>query len=423
MRHFVLVDCNNFFVSCERLFNPKLEGVPVIVLSNNDGCVVARSQEAKKLGIRMGEPYFKIKDFCVHQRVHVFSSNFQLYGDLSQRVMNTLKEFTPDIQIYSIDEAFLSYPKEMPIQELFAICVEIKQRIKKWVGIPVSIGIAPTKTLAKVANTMAKKNREVGLFDLSCEEKREEVLKDFPVEDVWGIGRRLAVKLRSKRIYTAWEFKQCDPIVIRSTMGVIGERMLWELRGLSCLPLEKPQPKKSMTYSRSFGKTVTQLEDLEQALCTYVSRLCAKLRQEERACANTMIVYLEALVDSNTGFRQTYSLTVPFEYPTNDTSLMIMAAKQCLQQLYSAEHRYKKCGVILLGLEPEDQVSPDLFAPTPTAKQRQATHLMDNINTRFGKETLFLGAEGIDSSNWRKRSENSSAFNTTSWDHLPIVRG
>lgn len=422
MSHFVLVDCNNFFVSCERLFNPKLEELPVIVLSSNDGCVVARSQEAKKLGIKMGEPFFKIKDFCSHQRVQVFSSNFQLYADISKRVMDTLKDFSPDIQVYSIDEAFLTYPKEMMPQQIVEIGMEIKARVKKWVGIPVSIGIGPTKTLAKAANALAKQNRDVGIFDLSCEVQRAAILQDFPIEEVWGIGRRLSVKLRSKRIYTAWEFQQCDPIVIRNMLGVVGERMLWELRGVSCLPLEKRQPKKSMTYSRSFGKTVASQEDLEQALSTYVSRICTKLRQEERACANTMIVFLEALVDSASGLRQSYSLAVPFEFPTNDTSQMIAAAKLCLQQLYSAEHRYKKCGVILLDLEPESQVCPDLFAPGPSPKQQQATRLMDNVNTRFGKESLFLGAEGIDSANWRKRSEQKSTFNTTSWDSLPVIR-
>ena len=224
----VLADCNNFFVSCEKVFNPKLEGFPVIVLSNNDGCVVSRSNEAKKIGIKMGDPYFQIKEFCLRHNVAVFSSNFQLYKDLSKRVMNILSSMGADIEIYSIDEAFISIETE----GVYAECIDLRKKVMQWVGIPISLGIAQTKTLAKVAGNLAKKSK-TGVFEISDFEIQKEILRSYPIGDVWGIGSRLAQLLKSIGIRTALEFRELDPSIVRKKMGVIGERMLWELRGLS----------------------------------------------------------------------------------------------------------------------------------------------------------------------------------------------
>jgi DNA polymerase V len=420
MNHFVLVDCNNFYVSSERLFNPNLEGKAVLVLSNNDGCVIARSQEAKQLGIKMGEPFFKVKDLCKTRNVIIFSSNYQLYGDLSQRVMHILSEQAPDMQVYSIDEAFLTFPSEMDINNLFTHCLEIRRIIKKWVGIPTSIGMGPTKTLAKMANALAKKDCRVGVFNLNSKAVQEDVLKEFPVGDVWGIGSKLKAKLNTLGIYTAWEFCQQDPSFIRKKMGVVGERLLWELRGLSCLPLEETSPKKSITCSRSFGKALANPNDLAEAIANYANTACIKLRQQ-KCCTSALCVYLEVVLDIQTGLRQHFSTTNSFSFPTNDTPQVINLAKKSLMSLFQPEKRYKKCGIILLDLIPENLVSPDFFLGSFDPKRRQLAEMVDTLNARFGKNTLFYGSMGIDPS-WKMRCERRSKHYTTSWQELAVVK-
>lgn len=420
MDHYVLVDCNNFYVSCERVFNPKLEGCPVIVLSNNDGCVVARSQEAKQLGIKMGEPYFKIKDFCMHRNVLVFSSNYPLYGDLSRRVMQILTKMTPDMQVYSIDEAFLKYPSHMPIEGIISRSLEIKHLIKQWVGIPTSLGIAPTKTLAKIANDLAKKERVQGIFDLTSPDIQEEVLKKFLIGDVWGIGSSWKVKLQASDIYTAWDFREKDPLYIRQKMGVVGERILWELRGVSCLPVEMPQSKKSVSHSRSFGEKIANLTDLEEVIATYANSASLKIRRQS-SCAKAMCIYLEAVLDAKSGLRQSYQTVISFRLPTNDPSQIISAAKRCLKTLFQEGRQYKKCGVILLDLIGEEWVMPDLFLERPNVKRRGLIKTVDNINERYGKRTLFYGAMGV-TPKGKMRSEKRSCGYTSSWDSLAIAR-
>lgn len=418
---FVLADCNNFYASCERLFNPKLEGVPVIVLSNNDGCVVARSQEAKKVGIKMGAPYFQIKDLCSRCRVVVFSSNYRLYGDLSERVMNVLSQATPDMEVYSIDEAFLKFPDSVTPERLFSDCVALRKKVKKWVGLPISLGIAPTKTLAKVANDLAKKNPSVGVFDLSSPEVQREVLKKYPVEEVWGIGSRLSERLRGMSVFTAWDFKELDPSIIRKKMGAVGERMLWELRGLSCLELnDEPKPKKSITCSRSFGRVITEQEEVAEALATFVSTACVKLRSQN-SCASALCVFLEAVWDAKLGTRRHYNMVKAFAVPTSDTPQMISAAKCILAKIFVAGERYKKCGIILLDLVSEDVVVPDLFLGGFDPKRQTVMHTVDAVNAHFGKNTIFFGAMGTNPS-WKMRSDRSSQYTTTEWDSLPIVR-
>ena len=421
MVYFVLADCNNFYVSCERLFNPKLDGEPVIVLSNNDGCVVARSQEAKDLGLKMGEPYFKIRDFCQRNRVHAYSSNYRLYGDISNRVMTALRLLAKaDIEYYSIDEAFLQYPESVSSEELFSKCEEIRRLIKKWVGIPISIGIGPTKTLAKVANGLAKKKREVGVFDLSSPSIREKILDNCPLSDVWGIGAQLKKRLNGMGIQTAWELCQRDPVVIRRKMGVVGERILLELRGISCLPLEKVSPKKSITCSRSFGKTVTEKSELAEALATFVNKASIKLR-EQSSCAAVLCVYLQATFNAKEGTRRQYSLTVPLPAPTNYTPQIITAAKEVLEQIFCPGEKYKKCGVILLDLIQEKNVAPDLFIERLNPNKSKLMEVIDSINKRYGKNAVFYGAMGI-SRDWKSRCDRCTGDFTTNWEDLAVVK-
>lgn len=419
-KYFVLVDCDNFYVSCERLFNPSLNKRAVIVLSNNDGCVVARSQEAKKLGIKMGEPFFQIKQLCERLKILVYSSNYSLYGDISQRIMRILGTMAEEIETYSIDEAFLTFSSK-PAKDLLLYCTEIRRIIKKWVGISVSIGIASTKTLAKVATSIAKKNGEgVCLLNTGI----EDVLKKVPVEDIWGIGSNTKVKLHARSITTAWEFQKQDPISIRKLLGVVGERILWELKGRSCLPLERVSAKKSIASSRSFGKIITEQTELAEALSTYVNTACVKLRQQ-KSCAQAICVYLELAIDyqSNepyTGPRQ-HSTVISFKSPTNDTPQIISAAKSCLEYLYRKGLRYKKCGVILLDLISEARVSADLFMEKPHKNRQSVAKVFDALNKRFGKNTLFYGAMGVNP-DWKMRSQKRSGGNSSCWDDLPIVK-
>lgn len=420
MRYFVLVDCNNFYASCERMFNPQLEGRPVIVLSNNDGCIVARSQEAKKLGLKMGEPFFKIKEFCRQHRIAVFSSNYALYGDLSQRVMEVLASMAQDLEIYSIDEAFLNYPDTMSEEAVAAQCLDIRKKVKKWVGIPTSIGMAPTKTLAKVANDLAKKDRSVGFFNLCSAGTQQAILNDYPVGDVWGIGSGLQTRLHALGIHTAAQFREMDPTFVRKKMGVVGERMVWELRGISCLPLEKVQPKQSIACSRSFGKIVSDPLQLAEALATYVNTACIKLRKQ-KYCAQALCIYLEAVFSFDTPVRCPYSMTRAFTMPTNDTPQIISAAKHCLKYLFKKGYHYKKCGIILLDLIPEANIIPDLFLGGLNPKRQQVLQTVDALNARFGKGTLFYGAMGTDPQ-WKMRSESLSRHYTTDWEELALAK-
>lgn len=422
MSHFVLVDCNNFYASCERLFNPKLEGRPVIVLSNNDGCVVARSQEAKKLGIKMGEPFFKIEKFCKDYNIIVCSSNYSVYGDLSQRVMHILSEMAPDIQIYSIDEAFLAFPQSISTQELLLHCQHMRKIIKKWTGIPVSIGVGPSKTLAKVANDLAKKS-QLGIFELNASAGQLQVLNQFPLGDIWGVGRQSEKKLNGLGIYTALELRNSDSALIRRKLGVVGERILWELRGVSCLPLEESQPKQSIASSRSFGSIVTEKSDLAEALACFAAKGCLKLRKQ-KSCAQAISVYLESIIDRQTGSRRFFNQVAPLDFPTDDTNLLIKKAKACLNQLYREGQLYKKCGVVLLDLIPKSQIAPDLFFGGFDPKKQQLTQTIDAVNAHFGKNTLFYGSMGKvrGDSLWKSRSSHRSPHYTSDWNELPIAR-
>lgn len=411
----VLADCNNFYASCERVFNPRLEKVPLVILSNNDGCVVARSQESKKLGIPMGVPYFQIKDLCSHLKIMVYSSNYTLYQDLSDRVMNLLMQAAPEMEIYSIDEAFLNY--ENWSENLFSECLALRAKIKKWTGIPISLGIAPTKTLAKIANDIAKKREHSFVFDLTSPHTQKEILQSYEIGRVWGIGKNLATRLNTMGIRTAWEFKEMDPCMIRKKMGVTGERMLWELRGVSCLHLEEAAAKKSICCSRSFGKTISEKEELSFPLATFAHNACMKLRAQ-KSCTAALCIFLERFLD---GKRQSDSMVKSFPFPTNDTSLVITLAKDMLSQLFIPKQRYRKCGVILLDLISEEHIAPDLFWEGFNPKKMTLMHTMDALNDTFGKNTVFFGAMGT-TFDWKGKSDLCSSYNTTDWNRLPIVK-
>lgn len=408
---FILADCNNFFVSCERLFNPKLEGRPVIVLSNNDGCVVARSQEAKQLGIAMCDPYFKIKELCERRGIVALSSNLALYQDLSRRVMEVLSGEAEEIEVYSVDEAFLFFSD--PKNDLEAFCVAMREKVKRWTGIPISLGIAPTKTLAKVAGDRAKKER-TGVFDLSARERQQAVLQQTPVSDVWGIGSRTAEKLHALQIWTAWQLQEMEIAHMRRQFGVVGERMLLELKGVSCFHLDRPSPKKSITHSRSFGQAVTSFKELEETLAAFVSEACVKLRRQT-SFASELTVFVESTVpqvlfeaaeeksswsyskEVKRGARSYGQRTATLERPTDDTSLFITAAKECLFALFVEGRRYKRCGVTLHKLTEASAIAPDLFLQGEPLKRRELMRALDTLNARFGEKALFFAAEGVHS--------------------------
>jgi DNA polymerase V len=430
MKYCALVDCNNFYVSCERLFNPALEKRPVIILSNNDGCVVARSQEAKQLGIGMGEPFFKVSDLCSKRDVVVYSSNYQLYGDLSERVMAVLATATPDLEIYSIDEAFLWFPESMSIKQVVETCVRVRQQVYQWVGIPTSIGIAPTKTLAKLATALAKESQKKeplsptrkrsAVISLLSNSDWEPILKTTPIRQLWGVGAGLEKRFHGLGIQTAWDLHESDPLLIRHRAGIVGERLLWELHGVNCLPLEKAESRKSITCSRSFGEAVTDPQDLSEALSTHISSACEKLR-EDGLCATAMQVFALTAIDPITEERNRYGTTISFPTPTNDTPYAIDLATKTLHQWAKQGPRYKKCGVVMFDFVPEQQVSPDLFHGGLGNKRREVLNVVDAINARFGKNTLFYGATGVHP-RWQMRCDHRSRRYTTCWDELATVR-
>jgi DNA polymerase V len=417
MRHFALLDCNNFYVSCERVFDPSLERRPVIVLSNNDGCVISRSQEAKQLGIKMGEPFFRIKEFCRIHQVVVLSSNYSLYGNLSQRVMRILSEMAPEIEIYSIDEAFMLFPADIDEEGLLSYCTNIRKAIWQWIGIPISIGIGPTKTLAKAANNLAKKERSKGIVSLYSESFRQEVLQSYPIGEVWGIGTGLTSCLHSRGIRTVEDFCAMPSSYVRKIIGVVGERIFWELKGVSCLKLEEAAPKKSIICSRSFGQPITNLATLSEALSTFVNSACMKLR-EQGSCARAITIF--AQYGNFQEGRLSNSATASLAPATNDTSTVITAAKRLLQRLFCEGLSYRKCGIILLDLIPEAHIAPDFFEES-NPRKKLLMRTFDMINVQFGKNSLFFAAMGTNPQ-WTTRRGNHSPCYTSNWNELAIAK-
>jgi DNA polymerase V len=417
---FALVDCDTFYASCERVFQPKIKNDPIIVLSNNDGCAVALSRETKKLGIPFGQPYFKLKPLIEKHNIKVFSSNYELYGDLSRRVMQTLSTFSPDIEYYSIDEAFLRLDL-LNISDLHAYGLKIKKTVEDWVGVPVTVGIGSTKTLAKVATDIGKEKPEYeGVFILE-EKNRVHELSKIPVQDIWGIGSQKRKLLNSYQINTALDLINAEDKFIQKQLSIVGLRTVWELRGISCLPIEEMiPPKKGICSSRSFGHDVTSLEDLEEAVATYAARACVKLRKQNSVCG---CIHVWITTNSFKDVPQ-YSNTLGYRLPmaSNSTPDLIHAAHQALKKIYREGYQYKKAGIFLSEITPATGVQSHLFYdPKHYSKEKKLMEVVDRINKSYGSSSLFFGAMGI-TQDWKMIRNQKSPSYTTRWNELLTVK-
>ena len=414
-RIFALADCNNFYASCERVFRPALEAKPVVVLSNNDGCVVARSGEAKALGIAMGAPWNLHRAEFERHGVAVFSSNYQLYGDMSERVMESLAMFCPDIEVYSIDEAFLRLDG-FARQDLTRMATGIRASILQWTGIPVSIGIAPTKTLAKIANHVAKRRTGTGVYDMRDPALRDRIMADLPVEEIWGIAGRLGARLRDLGISTALQLAGAEPKLLRGRFGVVVERLALELGGMPCADLEVATPKKQIISSKSFGRPVTAFEPLAEALANFAARVCEKLRRQgSKAGAIQVFLATNRFKPEDPQYRN--GAVVNLAHPSSDTGFIVARARELMARLYRPGYRYKKCGIMLLDLVPGDHRQGHLFVRDDPARGDAAMRVMDGVNRKMGPGTVFVGAQGVERG-WRMRCGRRSPRYTTKWGEL-----
>lgn len=417
---FALADCNNFFVSCERLFRPDLNGRPVIVLSNNDGCAIARSNEAKALGIQMGAPLFKIKDIVKREGVTIFSGNMALYGDISHRVQLTLQEFSPSIEKYSIDEAFIDL-RGMEEQDLDTLAKEISRRCLRNTGIPVSVGIAPTKTLAKIASKLCKNYPKLrgGCF-MHRPQDIEKVLKRTPIEDVWGIGRRYSKRLHEMGIHTAYEFTQCNADWVRSLMGIGGERTWRELRGEACIEFEDGvQHKQSICTSRSFSSEIYDLKELQRQVAKFTSMTAEKLRKQQSVCGELLIFAWTNRFKDDNGYKGN-SIVIPFQRATDSTIEMLKAANEALRKIYVTGCGYKKAGVIAYEISPRNQIQAQLFDNMESRnRHNKVMQAIDSINHAMGHNSIIIASQGFDEI--KMRHEHRSPRYTTEWSEIPTV--
>lgn len=417
MRQIALVDCNNFYASCERVFQPRLNGRPIVVLSNNDGCVIARSNEAKALGVAMGVPFHETAALCRREGVHVFSSNYSLYGDLSQRVMRVLTDHAPGIEVYSIDEAFLDMTG---VADLESVLGALRRRVRRWTGIPVSIGVGPTKTLAKLANRIAKKS-DRGVFILPDDDAATAaLLANVAVEDVWGVGRRWGARLRAQGIASALDLRRADPHAVRAGFSIVLARLVQELNGTACLALETMRPPHKMIQaSRSFAEKVTRLEILREAVASHVARAAEKLRREgQTAAALSVAIRTSPFADAPL---YSPSATAPLPHPTADTRLMVRVAMGLLERIFRPGHRYHKAGVALFDLAPADAAQARLFDDGDDDKRTKLMATLDQINRTHGRGALRLATMG-DGARGRMRAERRSQRYTTQWAELPRAR-
>ena len=417
---FALADCNNFFASCERVFRPDLQGKPVIVLSNNDGCAVARSNEAKALGIKMGDPFFKIRHIVEKNDVAVFSGNMALYGDMSQRVRWVLEEFAPAIEVYSIDEAFLDL-RGLTGVDFDAYAKKISSECWRQTSIPVSVGIAPSKTLAKIASKLCKQYPKLrGGCYMHRPQDIEKVLRKFPIEDVWGIGRRTAAKLHSMGIKTAWDYTQLPDYAVRKMFALTGLRTWRELRGEPCIEFEDGfEAKQSICVSRSFAHEISDVEELGEQIANFASSMAEKLRQQKSVAAEmTVFAYTNRFKDNEP---QTYGNSlVHFKQPTNDQRVIVSSAVSAAYELFKCGYGYKKAGVVATHICQENEVVRSLFEDTEaTEREHRITSALDVINGTFGRGTVKLAAQG--SGRIKSSSEKQSPHYTTLWEDIPVV--
>lgn len=416
-----LVDCNNFYVSCERMFNPKLEGKPVVVLSNNDGCAVARSNEVKALGIKMGEPWFKMKDIAKQHGIIALSSNYTLYGDLSARVMATLAEFSPQQEIYSIDECFLDLSGFDPAS-LSDYGQKIRKTVKRNVGIPVCVGIADTKTLAKLANHCAKKDLSgsngVCDFGRLDELQRSELFARIPVGEVWGVGRKITEGLSKLNIHTIEDLRRTSPEYLSQQFSIVLVKTVNELNGIPCIELEEAgTPRQQIMVSRSFGSPVSALDDLSESIAYYTTRAAEKLRRDGSVAAS-ICVFIRTNPFREQDEQYSRSVVVPLPLSTDDTTKLVKAALCGLKSIYKPTLQYAKSGVLLMGLHDKGAAQRTLFDdPTEQSRSDKMMYVMDAINQRMGKGSVTVGATGT-KQRWAMRREQKSPNYTTDWNEL-----
>ena len=418
---FGLIDCNNFYVSCERVFRPDLEGKPVIVLSNNDGNSISRSNEAKALGVQMGDPAFKIRELIKRENITLFSSNYALYGDLSRRVTDCLSSMVPTVETYSIDESFLNLG-DFTEREVEPLARELRERVHRWVGIPTCVGIAPTKTLAKVANFIAKKRPQYrSVCDLRSSQVRAELLPTVPVDEVWGIGAASAAKLAGIGVQTAADLAALDPDNARALMTVTGGRTVYELRGISCLPLELMEPtRKGIAVTRSFGAAVTSWEPMREAIASYATRAAEKMRRYKVAAEN-IFVFMHTNTFNNDPFYSN-GASARFVETTNDTGEVVALAVRLGERLWKDGFRYSKCGVMITELMPETIRQPAFWGELDREKRERAWRAMDKLNATLGRDTVRILGAGPKDAAWKLRAEYRSPRWTTRWDELRLVK-
>lgn len=421
---FALVDCNSFYASCEKVFNPSLKDKLIAVLSNNDGIIIARSKEVKELGIPMGQPVFKIKHLIKKYNVKLFSSNYTLYADLSKRVMETLKTFSPQVEVYSIDEAFVIFPlNTVENISLREYGLKIKKTVEKWTGIPVSVGIGPSKTLAKLANRLAKKKPELeGVYSLVNHENIDRILDNVDVSDLWGIGRQYAKLLRNAGIRTARQLKEAPDQWVREYMTVVGLRLVHELRGIPCYEVElEVDPKKGIVSSRSFGKLTSDYNEIRESVASYTARAAEKLRAQKSVTS-----FITVFITTNPYKKEMPQygnvMTCAFKAPTADSSIMIKQACSIFEKIYKPGYLYKKSGIMLTGITHEDDVQYDAFTKAYVETEgRTVMDIIDKINNEYGRDTIQLASMGAEKKWSMKRGQLSPRY-TTSWNELPKTR-
>ena len=418
---YALVDCNNFYVSCERVFQPQYNGKPVVVLSNNDGCIISRSYEAKEIGIPMGAPEFKVRDAIKQHNIKVFSSNYALYGDLSQRVMKILEKFCPSVEVYSIDEAFLNF-NGMNISDYHQYGLDVQKKLMKWLSIPTGIGFAPTKALAKLANRIAKKfpERTNGVYVIDTEDKRIKALKWTKIEDVWGIGYRLTKKMQSQQILTAYDFTlPQNEAFIKKEMGVVGLRLKYELEGKSVLSLEEPKTKKNIAITRSFEKDITSYSELKERVSTFAS-VCAEKLRKQNSCCYGVVLFLKKDKFKANGERYNFYKMATLPFPSNTSFSICNLALKMLSELYKEGDSYKKAGIIVTEIIPANQRQFHLF-DDENPKFQKIMEVIDKQHAKIGERKIRLGNQDLQRT-WKMKQYHLSNKYTTNFKEILEIK-
>ena len=417
---FALIDCNNFYASCERVFNPNLQGKPIAILSNNDGCVISMSDEAKKLQLPFGAPIFKWEAFCKENDISVLSSNYPLYGDMSTRVMNILADFSPEVEVYSIDESFLKL-NGFENYNLYEYGTTMRSRVLKWTGIPTCVGIAPTKALCKIANKIARSNlkQSKGICVIDSEENRIKALKWTKIGNIWGIGSRLKKRLQEKGCVTAWDFTQLPSSWVLKNFSIVEWRLQKDLQGISKIPLEEVSSKKMIATTRSFENTYSDLENIKERISTFATRCAEKLRNQESSC-HMLVVKLSSDRFQKNSQQHRESTSVIFSYPTDSTLEIANAAIKAVKTIFKPGIKYKKAGVIVTGLVPNDNFQLNLFTHE-NPKHKPLMAAMDNLNKKFKGDKVKLGNQDLKRT-WKMRQKRLSAKFTTNINDIIIVK-